>query len=104
MMTCLWPGASGWQTPRSSHYQADSLLDQKVLVELDGMLTSGMRPVSVTGKGGSTLTSYAPVMGDEEVLTVYGEVEAGAGTEQVTLVDSVTTSRTYGKMAQRSGQ
>jgi hypothetical protein len=50
-------------------------------VELDGMLTSGMRLESVTPtEDGSALNTFVPVMGEEQALTVYGEVEKGVGT------------------------
>jgi hypothetical protein len=69
------------------------------------MLTSGMRLESVTPtEDGSTLNSYVPLMEEEELLTVYGEVEKGVGTEDVTLVDAITTSRTYGKLQHSRGQ
>jgi len=65
-------------------------------LELDGTLTPGMRLRSVaTAEDGSTLSNYVPVLEEDELLTVHGEVDAGVGIEPVTLVDGITTSRTY---------
>src|SRR5215213_6411987 len=63
-------------------------------IELDGTLTSGMRSETVRTEDGSTLTSQVPVIGEDEVLTVYGQVGIGGGTKDVTLVHSITTIRT----------
>lgn len=64
-------------------------------LELDGTLTPGMRLKSVAAaEDGSTLSStYVPVLEEDELLTVHGEVDSGVGIERVTLVDGITTSR-----------
>ena len=74
-------------------------------LELDGALTPGMRLKSVaTAEDGSTLSNYVPVLEEDELLTVHGEVDAGVGIEPVTLVDGITTSRTYNPLSPGAGR
>ena len=74
-------------------------------LELDGTLTPGMRLKSVaTAEDGSTLSTYVPVLEEDELLTVHGEVDSGVGIEPVTLVDGITTSRTYNPLSPGAGR
>ncbi len=74
-------------------------------LELDGTLTPGMRLKSVaTAEDGSTLSTYVPVLEEDELLTVHGEVESGVGIEPVTLVDGITSSRTYNPLSPGAGR
>ena len=74
-------------------------------LELDGTLTPGMRLKSVaTAKDGSTLSTHVPVLEEDALLTVHGEVDSGVGTEPVTLVDGITTSRSHNPLHPGAGR
>jgi hypothetical protein len=74
-------------------------------LELDGTLTPGMRLRSVaTAEDGSSLNTYVPVLEEDELLTVHGEIDSAVGIEPVTLVDGITTSRTFNLLSPGAGR
>lgn len=62
----------------------------------DAMLTPSVKVMeSVTAPDGSTSRGVVPATGEDEPLTVHGEIEFCVGARRVTLVDCMTTGRNY---------